>query len=111
MLHDVLMLLQAPDVSAEFGKLLALVLGSLGVGLTELFKRLVVWITSEDAAIVAFIKPVQPLIALALGLLLPHLHFLHQVLPSGDVLASAPIGTLVVIVIRELIVRLFPSQA
>lgn len=103
-----------PDVAGQFNLLLAGVLGLGSTLFTGVGKRIVAWITGADGKLTQFYKSVQPLVAMALGFLLPlaftALH-LHGPIPTGTVVASAPLGTLVFIGLRELVLHFFPPQS
>lgn len=101
----------APDVGAQVNLLLAGVLGLIGTGATEIVKRLVQFIAGVDSQVTEYTKKVQPVIAMVFALLVPHLHFVHGVLPSGDAFANAPLGVAVFIAVRELVLKWFPSLA
>jgi hypothetical protein len=101
-----------PDVSGQFNVLLAAVLGFAGVLFTGGGKWLAKVTAGADAKLTTVYKKFQPVIALGLSMLvLPWLagRFPGIALPSGEVLASAPIGTLAFIVLRELKAHFFPG--
>ena len=108
MLHALLQT-PSPDVAGQFSILLAGVLGLIGTGATEILKRVVTAIAGADAKLTEYTKAVQPVIALVFALLAGQLHFLHGPLPSGTVFAAAPLGTVVFIALRELVLKWFPQ--
>lgn len=104
------------DVGTQFNALLAALAGFVGVFLTGIGKialaKLEQLIGIADAALTKLYKPIQPIIAMGFGLLVPLIaKLVHGPLPDGTTIASAPIGVLVFIVLRELKQKFFPSVA
>lgn len=84
--------------------LTALLAGLAGVGITYLGGQLTRKVAGADAKITGAYKSFQPIIAGALGLALPAVCQsvgLLDACPSGDQLASSPLGTLVGITLIE----------
>lgn len=101
-----------PDVAGQLNLLVMAILGFLGVGAANLGKRFATAIMGADSKITAVYKKVQPMIALAVGVLLPILGRLIPgvELPNAEVLVSAPIGTVVFIALRELKEYFYPGK-
>jgi hypothetical protein len=90
----------------EVGSVLA---GVIGVAGTLVGKKVTERVAGFDAAIVRFVKPFQPAIALGLSWVLPKACAglgLVSVCPSPDALTGAPIGVIGGIVVLEAAKRL-----
>lgn len=93
--------------------IISLISGIVGVGVTLVGKKATQAVTSADSAIVKAIKPVQPLIAMGVGLLLPKacaaIHLMSC--PDAGALVAAPVGTVIGISLLEILNRVKGKKA
>lgn len=86
--------------------------------LAMLFTKAGKWIAGKldgttaeaDEYLTKLYKPFQPVVAMGLAILLAKVHFLHGSVPSGELLAAAPITTIVGVSLRELYLKFFGKK-
>ncbi len=112
---------QAPDSTATIpspGEGVAWLIASGLTVVSMLFTKAGKWIAAKidgttaeaDEYLTKIYKPFQPVVAMGLGILLAKVHFLQGSVPSGELVAAAPVTTVVGIALREAYLRLFHKK-
>ena len=118
---SLLLATQAPDSSATIptpGEGVAWLFASGITIVSMLLTKAGKWIAAKidgttaevDEYLTKLYKPFQPVVAMGLALLLAKVHFLQGSVPSGEVLAAAPLTTILGVSFRELYLKYFGAK-